>query len=179
MDWRHMSELLAAGEAAGCKLLNLCVWAKTNAGMGTFYRSGHELIFVYKNGVEPHQNNVQLGKFGRNRTNVWNYPSANSFGRKETKSGFGLHPTVKPIGLVADAILDSTQANQIVLDPFLGSGTTILAAERTNRRCYGIEIDPLYVDTAIQRWQDVTGREARHTNGETFNALRETRNPAL
>lgn len=175
MDWRHMSEILAAGEAAGCELANLCVWAKNNGGMGSLYRSRHELVFVFKNGDEPHQNNVQLGKFGRNRSNVWNYPGANSFGRKDAKTGFGLHPTVKPILLVADAILDSTQRNQIVLDPFLGSGTTILAAERMKRRCFGIEIDPLYVDTAIKRWQEMTGREARHTNGESFNALKDSR----
>src|SRR5208282_2027310 len=123
MDWRHMSELLAAGEATGCELVNLCVWAKSNAGMGSLYRSRHELIFVFRNGDEPHQNNVQLGRLGRNRSNVWNYPGANGFGRKNAKTGFGLHPTVKPILLVADAILDSTQRNQIVLDPFLGSGT--------------------------------------------------------
>ena len=175
MDWRHMSELLAAGEATACELVNLCVWAKSNGGMGSLYRSRHELVFVFKNGKEPHQNNVQLGRFGRNRSNVWNYPGANSFGRKSAKSGFGLHPTPKPILLVGDAILDSTQRNQIVLDPFLGSGTTILAAERTGRRCFGIEIDPLYVDTAIERWQRMSGREARHANGETFNALKEAR----
>jgi DNA modification methylase len=174
MDWRHMSELLAAGEAIGCDLVNLCVWAKTNGGMGSLYRSRHELVFVFRNGREPHQNNVQLGRFGRNRTNVWNYPGANSFGRKNAKTGFGLHPTVKPILLVADAILDATQRNEIVLDPFIGSGTTILAAERTGRRCFGIEIDPLYVDTAIERWQRMTGREVRHANGETYNALKET-----
>jgi len=170
-----MSELLAAGEATGCELVNLCVWAKSNGGMGSLYRSRHELIFVFRNGDEPHQNNVQLGRFGRNRSNVWNYAGANVFGRKNAKTGFGLHPTVKPILLVADAILDSTQRNQIVLDPFLGSGATILAAERTGRRCFGIEIDPLYVDTAIERWQGMTGREARHANGETFNALKESR----
>jgi DNA modification methylase len=175
MDWRHMSELLAAGEANACELVNLCIWAKSNAAMGSLYRSRHELVFVFKNGNEPHRNNVQLGRFGRNRSNVWNYPGANNFGRKSAKSGFGLHPTVKPILLVADAILDSTQRNQIVLDPFLGSGTTILAAERTGRRCFGIEIDPLYVDTAIERWQRMSGREARHANGEAFTALKEVR----
>lgn len=175
MDWRHMSELLAAGKATGCELVNLCVWAKNNGGMGSLYRSRHELIFVLKNGDEPHQNNVQLGRFGRNRSNVWNYPGANSFGRKNVRNGFGLHPTVKPILLVADAILDSTQRNEIVLDPFMGSGTTILAAERAGRRAYGIELDPLYVDTAIERWQRFLGCEARHANGETFNALKEAR----
>jgi DNA modification methylase len=173
MDWRHMSEMLAAGEATGCELLNLCVWAKSNGGMGSLYRSRHELVFVFKNGQESHQNNVQLGRFGRNRSNVWNYAGANSFGRKTVKNGFGLHPTVKPILLVADAILDSTQRDQIVLDPFIGSGTTILAAQKTGRRCFGVEIDPLYVDTAIERWQRMTGHQAtRASDGKSFGALK-------
>jgi len=175
MDWRHMAELLAAGAAAGCDLINLCVWAKTNGGMGSFYRSRHELIFVFRNGDEQHQNNVQLGRFGRNRSNVWNYPGANVFSRKNAKRNSGVHPTIKPILLVADAILDCTKRNDIVLDPFIGSGTTILGAERTGRRCFGVEIDPLYVDTAIERWQRMSGKEVRHVSGETFSALRATR----
>jgi DNA modification methylase len=175
MDWRHMGEILAAAKAYKCELMNLCVWAKSNGGMGSLYRSRHELVFVFRNGKEPHQNNIQLGRFGRNRTNVWNYPSANNFGRKSTKNGFGLHPTVKPTLLVADAILDSTTRADIVLDPFLGSGTTILASERTGRRCFGIEIDPLYVDTAIERWQRMSGLNAQHANGETFEALKASR----
>jgi DNA modification methylase len=168
MDWRHMGEMLAAGRATGCDLLNLCVWVKSNGGMGSLYRSRHELVFVFRNGEEAHRNNVQLGRFGRNRTNVWNYTGANSFARKGQKSVLDMHPTAKPIALVSDAILDSTKRDDIVLDPYLGSGTTILAAERTGRRCYGIEIDPLYADTAIARWERITGNQARHTNGKTF-----------
>jgi ParB-like chromosome segregation protein Spo0J len=153
MDWRHMWEVLVAGRSAGCDLLNLCVWAKSNAGMGSFYRSQHELVFVFRNGKQPHRNNIQLGRFGRNRSHVWIHPGTNSFARKGIDDARDLHPTVKPIALVSDAILDSTKRGEIVLDPFLGSGTTLLAAERTGRRCYGIEIDPLYVDTTVERWQ--------------------------
>src|SRR6202043_2280495 len=115
-----------------------------------------------------HLNNIQLGRFGRNRTNVWNYPGVNSFARKGSRNALELHPTVKPIALVSDAILDSTKRDDIVLDSYLGSGTTILAAERTGRRCYGIEIDPLYIDTAVDRWQRLTGRQAQNRHGETF-----------
>jgi hypothetical protein len=136
MDWRHMGEMLAAGRAGGFDLLNLCVWVKSNGGMGSLYRSRHELVFVFRNGTERHLNNVQLGRFGRNRTNVWNYAGANSFPRKSQKHPLDLHPTVKPIAMVSDAILDSTKRDDIVLDPYLGSGTTILAAERTGRRGY-------------------------------------------
>jgi DNA modification methylase len=171
MDWRHMREILAAAQGASLHLLNLCVWAKTNGGMGTLYRSRHELIFVFKNGQAPHLNNVQLGRFGRNRSNVWNYPGANSFQRKKGSPRLDLHPTAKPVALVADAILDCTQRSDIVLDAFVGSGTTILAAERTGRRCYGIELDARYVDTAIQRWQKFTGRKARNAQGQMFNQV--------
>ena len=171
MDWRHIGEMHAAGRAAECDLLNLCVWAKSNGGMGSLYRSRHELVFVFRNGKQAHINNVQLGRFGRNRTNVWDYPSANAFGRRES----ALHPTIKPIGLVADAILDCTKRNDIVLDPYLGSGTTLLAAERTDRRCYGIELDPLYVDTAIERWQKITGAQAQTQLGETYDQVKSRR----
>src|SRR6185312_7503227 len=148
MDWRHMTETLTAGRSSGCDLLNLCVWVKNNGGMGSLYRSRHELVFVFRNGPEAHQNNVQLGRFGRNRTNVWNYAGSNSFARRGAQRSIDLHPTVKPVLMISDAILDCTKRNDIVLDPFIGSGTTLLAAERTGRRCYGIELDPLYVDTA-------------------------------
>jgi DNA modification methylase len=171
MDWRHMGEMLAAGNSSECDLLNVCVWAKSNGGMGSLYRSRHELVFVFRNGKCAHLNNVQLGRFGRNRTNVWNYPGVNSFARKGLKKALEFHPTVKPIALVSDAILDSTKRDDIVLDPFLGSGTTALAAERTGRRCYGVEIDPLYVDTAVKRWQRLTGRQAQNAQGETFAEL--------
>ena len=170
-----MGELLAAGQASHLDLLNLCVWAKTNGGMGSFYRSQHELVFVFRNGPQPHRNNVQLGRFGRNRSNVWFYAGANSFPRKGRERALELHPTVKPLGLVVDAILDSTAPGDVVLDPFLGSGTTVLASERTRRRGYGIELDPLYVDTAIARWQAMTGKVARLVTGETFAEVQTAR----
>ena len=178
MDWRHMSELLAAARATGCETLNLCVWVKTNGGMGSLYRSRHELVFVFRNGKEPHVNNVQLGRFGRNRSNVWNYSGVNSFPRKGRKNDLGFHPTVKPIAMVADAILDSTNLNDVVLDTFLGSGTTVLAAERAGRCCYGIELDPLYVDTTIVRWERLTGLQARQASGQTFAEVKAQRTVA-
>jgi DNA modification methylase len=170
MDWRHLAELLAAGHAAYAELKNLCVWVKSNAGMGSFYRSQHELIAVFRSGRRPHRNNVMLGQYGRNRTNVWNYPGINSFGRSgEEGNLLTLHPTVKPVALVADAIMDCTCRNEIVLDGFLGSGTSVIAAERTGRRCCGLEIDPLYVDTIVRRWQAFTRGDARHgLTGRTF-----------
>ena len=172
MDWRHSTELLAAGNAHYSELKNICVWVKHNAGMGSHYRSQHEFIFVFKNGRAPHRNNIELGRFGRHRSNVWNYPGINSFGRSgEEGNLLALHPTVKPVALVADAILDCSARGDIVLDAFLGSGTTIIAAERTGRRCYGLEIDPLYVDTIILRWQNYTGGSATHARSdENFNS---------
>jgi DNA modification methylase len=171
MDWRHMGEILAAGRASYSALKNLCVWVKTNAGWGSLYRNQHELVFVFKKGTAQHRNNVELGKHGRNRTNVWEYGGANSFGRvSEEGNLLALHPTVKPVALVADAILDASARGEVVLDGFLGSGTTLIAAERVGRRCYALEIDPLYVDTAIRRWQRLTGDDARHaTTGERFS----------
>ena len=168
MDWRHMAEMLAAGDSANFELLNLCVWVKTNGGMGSLYRSRHELVFVFRNGAEAHRNNVQLGRFGRNRTNVWTYPDANVFKRSGRKSDLDLHPTVKPIALVADAIMDSTNLDDLILDPFLGSGTTLLAAERARRRCHGVELDPLYIDTVITRWERLTQQQARLSSGQSF-----------
>lgn len=163
MDWRHMLEVLEAAKPVYSELKNLCVWAKDNAGMGSFYRSQHELVFVFKRGTAKHTNNVELGRHGRNRTNVWQYPGVNSFGRTgEEGNLLAMHPTVKPVRLVADAILDGTSRSDIVLDGFLGSGSTLIAAERVGRRCYGLELDPLYVDTIIHRWQSLTGGTARH-----------------
>jgi DNA modification methylase len=163
MDWRHQFELLTAAEAVYSELKNLCVWVKDNAGMGSLYRSQHELIFVFKNGKAPHRNNVELGQHGRNRTNVWHYPHVGNFGRIGEEGNLAaLHPTVKPVGLIADAILDCSARGDVVLDPFLGSGSTLIAAERVGRPCYGIELDPLYVDTAIRRWQHFTGESAVH-----------------
>jgi DNA modification methylase len=176
MDWRHMREILAAGLCVYGDPLNLCVWAKNNGGMGSFYRSAHELIFLFKNGEASHRNNIQLGRFGRYRTNVWNYPSANTFSRSDPEGDLlAIHPTPKPVALIADAIKDSTRRGALVLDPFLGSGTAVIAAERTGRVCYGLELDPLYVDALIRRWQRRTKREAIHIeSGESFGA-RETR----
>jgi len=173
MDWRHIAEIHTAGRQVYSELKNVCVWTKHNAGMGSFYRSQHELIFVFRYGRDPHRNNVQLGRFGRNRSNVWNYPGPNYFGRGSEEGNLAaVHPTVKPVQLVADAILDCSARGDIVLDPFLGSGTSLIAAERTGRRCFGIEIDPLYADCAIRRWQVFTGAEARHLgSGRAFNDL--------
>ena len=153
----------------------MCLRVKSNGGMGSLYRSRHELVFVFRNGSARHQNNVQLGRFGRTRSNVWNFTGANSFPRKGSPRGVDLHPTVKPIFMVSDAILDCTRRNDIVFDPFLGSGTTLLAAERTGRRCYGIELDPIYVDTAIERWQRMTGQKALSPFGETFEFIKTKR----
>ncbi|HLM82950.1 MAG TPA: DNA methyltransferase [Terriglobales bacterium] len=173
MDWRHLGELLSAGKEAYDEFKNLCVWAKANAGMGSMYRSQHELVLVFKHGVSPHRNNIQLGQFGRYRTNVWHYPGANSFSRSTEEGNLlELHPTVKPTRLVADAIVDCSARGDIVLDPFLGSGTTVIAAERTGRICYGIELDPAYVDVVVRRWQAFTGLSAKHAgSGRTFNEL--------
>jgi DNA modification methylase len=173
MDWRHVAELLAAGGDAYGELKNLCVWVKDNAGMGSLYRSQHELVFVFKHGRRGHRNNVQLGQFGRNRSNVWHYPGANSLSRRGAEGNLlALHPTVKPVAMVADAILDCSARGDIVLDGFLGSGTTVIAAERTGRRCYGIELDPAYVDTIVRRWQALTGGSARHAvSGRSFDDL--------
>jgi len=161
MDWRHLPELLAAGNDVYDAFINLCVWAKTNGGMGSLYRSQHELIALFKNGTAPHINNVQLGVHGRYRTNVWTYPGMNAFG-EDREEALENHPTVKPVAMIADAIMDVTNHNDIVLDGFLGSGTTLLAAEQTDRRCYAVEIDPRYVDVALKRWMDATGEKPIH-----------------
>ena len=171
MDWRHLAEILQAISAVDGELINVCVWVKTNAGMGGLYRSMHELVLVFGRRGAMRLNNVQLGKYGRNRTNVWNYPGMSSFARRGDTRGLDLHPTVKPIAMVADAILDVTRRHSIVLDPFCGSGTTILAAERTGRRGYGLELDPAYVDTAVRRWQRMTKKAAVHSSGKTFDDI--------
>jgi DNA modification methylase len=176
MDWRHMPELLAAGERVYDSLLNVCVWAKDNGGMGSLYRSQHEMVFVYKNGNGTHRNNVQLGRFGRYRTNVWQYPGANTTSRTgEEGNVLAMHPTVKPVALIADAILDCSARGEIVLDSFLGSGSTLLAAERVGRVCRALEIEPRYVDLAIRRWQKLTGERATHAiSGMAFDELAAT-----
>ena len=174
MDWRRLLEIVSAIRALGCVLLDLCVWVKTNGGTGSLYRSRHELVFVFGKPDTTRVNNVELDKHRRNRTNVWNYP-AELLPRRGRKRGLDLHPTVKPIAMVSDAILDVTQRGDIVLDPFCGSGTTILAAERTGRRGYAIELDPGHVDTAIDRWQRMTKQTAVHANGKTFEEMRAER----
>jgi DNA modification methylase len=175
MDWRHADVLMAVLSQLGLDLLNICVWAKPNGGMGSLYRSRHELVFVAKQPGAPHTNNVALGKHGRYRTNVWEYAGATG-GRKSAEDDFSLHPTVKPVGLVRDAILDVTAMDEVVLDPFLGSGTTVLAAELAGRVCCGLEISPAYVDVAIRRWEKMTGRDAVHAvTGLTFALMRAER----
>ena len=173
IDWRHVGELLAASKQHYSSLLNICVWVKDNGGMGSFYRSQHELVLVLRKGNGSHRNNVQLGRFGRNRTNVWQYPGIQTQSKQSGEGNLlALHPTVKPVALVVDALLDSTARGEIVLDPFLGSGTTLIAAERVGRICRGIEIDPLYVDVAIRRWQNYTGDAAIHEgNGKRFDEI--------
>jgi DNA modification methylase len=169
-DWRHLREMLTAGHRVYRELKNLCVWNKTNAGMGTFYRSQHELICVWKNGRGKHANNIQLGKHGRNRSNVWTYAGANAFSA-DRLTDLAMHPTVKPVGLVADAILDCSRRGDLVLYSFGGSGTTLIACERTNRRARLIEIDPNYCDQTVRRWQKLTGRIAVNAAGVPFNDL--------
>jgi len=173
MDWKHLPELFTATERAGLTPMNLCVWAKTNAGMGTFYRSQHEMVLAAKYGTAPHINNFELGKKGRSRSNLWTYRGMNVPGQ-ERDDLLKLHPTVKPVALVADAIKDVSHRGSIVLDSFLGSGTTLIAAETTGRRCYGIEYDALYVDLIVRRWMDHTGGTAMLSGtGETFEQREE------
>jgi len=168
VDWRHISELITAGRTVYLAMLNICVWAKTNAGQGSFYRSQHEFVVVFVVGNGSHQNNIQLGRFGRNRSNLWTYAGINSFGAGRMGM-LAMHPTVKPVALVADAMRDCTTKGDAVLDPFLGSGTTILAAEKIGRRGYGLECEPRYVDVALQRWEAYTKAEAvLEGDGRTF-----------
>jgi DNA modification methylase len=168
MDWRHMGELLAAGAEAFDELKNLIVWNKTNGGMGTFYRSKHELIFVFKVGRGEHVNSFGLGETGRYRTNVWDYPGISSAGQNRDEQ-LAMHPTVKPVALVADALRDCSKRGDIVLDQFGGSGTTLIAAEKVGRRARVIEYDALYCDTIIRRWQYTTGKKAtRASTKELF-----------
>ncbi|MBC2779176.1 site-specific DNA-methyltransferase [Parasphingopyxis marina] len=158
MDWRHMDDVTASIADVYSELLNVCVWNKSNAGMGSLYRSKHEMVFVYRVGDAPHTNTVELGRHGRNRTNVWDYASVNSM-KGSRREDLKLHPTVKPVAMVADAICDVTRQGERVLDIFLGSGTSLIAAERVGRRFRGLDIDPTYVDLAMARWSDITGKE--------------------
>lgn len=179
MDWRHVDEVMKAGSGVYSELKNLCVWNKSNGGMGSFYRSKHELVFVYKVGSAPHLNTIELGKHGRYRTNVWDYAGVNSF-RSGRAAELEMHPTVKPTALVIDAIKDCSRRGEIVLDPFSGSGTTIMAAQKSRRRARAIELDPLYVDVAIRRWQSYTGEAATMAlSGETFAEIEQRRSDPL
>jgi DNA methylase len=159
MRWSQMREMLAAASDVYAEQKNLCVWTKTNGGMGSLYRGAHELVGVFKKGTAPHINNIELGRFGRNRTNVWSYPGQNSF-NGSAKSKLSLHPTAKPVALVADAIRDCSHRNGIVLDPFGGVGATLIAAEKTGRKARLIELDPRYVDGTVKRWETLTGGRA-------------------
>ena len=171
IDWRGYPTLITAALQLGLAPLNLIVWAKTNAGMGSLYRSQHELLPLFKKGTASHTNNVALGKNGRWRSNVWTYPGASSVG-SESRRGLQHHPTVKPVAMLQDALLDVTQRGEIVLDPFLGSGSMLIAAEKTGRRCRGVELDPLYVDIILARYQHLTGQAAvLEGAGETFTDL--------
>ena len=171
IDWRHVGELLAAGNEVFDDLKNMCVWVKSNAGQGSFYRSQHELVLVFKHGQAPHQNNFGLGAAGRTRSNVWRYAGVNSF-RAGRMDELKMHPTVKPVAMIADALRDCSRRGSIVLDAFAGSGTTIMAAEQLGRRAFCFEIDPHYADVAIRRWQAFTRRDAvAESTGQTFDLL--------
>ena len=175
MDWRHIGEILAAGNQAYSELKNLCVWTKTNGGMGSLYRSQHELVFVFKAGKGPHINNVELGKHGRYRTNVWSYPGINSFGRNRD-ADLASHPTVKPVALVKHAILDCSKRGGIVLDAFAGSGTTLIAAAKAGRRGYGLELDPRYCDLIVRRVAAAAKVKAIHAaTGKPFAEIEQER----
>jgi len=175
IDWRHVTDLVGATKGIYSELKNICVWVKDNGGMGSLYRSQHELICVFKNGTAAHANNVDLGRYGRYRTNVWHYPGVNTL-REGRMDDLAMHPTVKPTALVADAILDCSKRGAVVLDCFGGSGTTLIAAEKTGRRAYLIEIDPIYVDVTIERFEKLTGAEAVHAEtGKTFTETRAVR----
>src|SRR5882757_2465296 len=175
MDWRHVREMMAAGDANYSELKNVCIWNKSNAGMGTFYRSKHEFVFVWKNGTAPHLNTFELGQYGRHRTNVWDYDGVNTM-RVGRLDELAMHPTVKPVAMVADAIKDCSKRGSLILDPFCGSGTILIAAEKTGRRARAIELDPKYVDVAIRRWEQYTGKIAVLAPlGETFDEVSEAR----
>jgi DNA modification methylase len=175
MDGQHIRDLIEAGEAVYETYVDLVTWVKTNAGQGGLYRKQSEFIGVFRVGGAFHRNNVQMGKFGRNRSNVWTYAGANTL-RAGRMDDLAAHPTVKPLRLVADALKDVTAPGDIVLDTFVGSGTTILAAERVGRRAVGLEIEPKYADIAVRRWQAATGRDAIHAQTALiFNDLQKQR----
>jgi hypothetical protein len=171
-DWRHVAEMQTAGEAVFNELKNVCVWDKGRGSMGSLYRSQHELIFIWKLGRGRSRNNVQLGRFGRNRSNIWNYPGVGTFRHSDEGDLLALHATPKPVRMIADAILDVSSRGDIVIDAFLGSGTTIIAAERVGRRCFGIEIDPHFADIIVRRFERHSGEAAVHIpTGKTFEEI--------
>jgi DNA modification methylase len=168
IDWRHLDEISRAGRSVYAELKNMIVWVKDAGGMGSFYRSRHELIFAFKNGNAPHINSFELGQYGRHRTNVWTYRGVTSPTR-EAREALAMHPTVKPVAMVADAMKDCSRRGGIILDAFCGSGTILIAAQKTGRRARAIEIDPIYCDTAIRRWQEFASDDAvLASTGETF-----------
>lgn len=172
MDWRHIFEVMEAARSNYNEYKQLCVWKKNNMGLGSFYRSQHELVFVFKHGFAPHTNNIRPQESGRVRTNIWEYASMNSYGADDRTELSALHPTVKPLQLVADAILDCSNYGDLILDLFGGSGTTLIACEEMNRKCCMMELDPKYVDTIIQRWQTRTGKQAIHADsGKAFDEM--------
>jgi len=178
IDWAHVHTMLEAGGQSFSELKNICVWVKSNGGMGTFYRSRHEMVCIFKVGSAPHINTFELGQHGRSRTNVWEYAGLSGFkcGRAEE---LAMHPTVKPVRMIADAMLDCSKSQSIVLDPFLGSGSTLIAGEMVGRRVFGLELDASYVDVAVRRWQAFTGRDAiLEATGQTFEEVENERNPA-
>lgn len=169
IDWRGIHKIISAAQGQYSELKNICIWNKSNGGMGSLYRSKHEFVPVFKNGSAPHTNNVLLGASGRYRTNVWDYPGVNTFGRADDLK---LHPTVKPVAMVADAIMDCTNRGEIVLDPFAGSGSTLIACEQVGRSARCIELEPKYCDVIVRRWQEFTGQVAVHVEtGKTFNDI--------
>lgn len=175
MDWRHMGELLTAGRTAFTELKNLVIWNKTNGGMGAFYRSKHELIFVFKQGTAPHTNSFGLGETGRYRTNVWDYAGISSISASRGDE-LAMHPTVKPVAMIADAIRDCSKRGEIILDGFGGSGSTLMAAEKTGRSARLIEYDPIYCDTIIRRWESYTGKRAMLAgSSDSFEVVAEDR----
>jgi DNA modification methylase len=170
IDWRGYPAVVAAALQLGLAPFDLIVWAKTNGGMGDLYRSQHELLPFFKKGQAPHIDNVQRGKKGRQRSNVWTYPRARL--GSEARDGLQHHPTVKPVAMLEDAMLDMTERCDIVIDPFLGSGSTLIACEKTGRRCSGLELDPLYVEVILRRYEAVTGQGAvLEATGETYAEL--------
>lgn len=179
IDWRSIDVVTAAGKAAGLRHIGTAVWSKGSGGMGALYRSAYELVPIFCKGKSPGTNNVRLGRHGRDRTNVWAYPGANKPGSSAAKA-LADHPTPKPVELVEDALLDTTARGELVLDPFLGSGTTLLAAERSGRRARGIELDPAYVDVCVRRWEELTGKSARlHATGASFTETARERLSAM